>query len=103
MESLNCWEYKECGREVGGTRAQEVGVCPAALPGELDGTNNGRFAGRVCWAVAGTLCDGETAGSSAQNLATCLDCEFLNRVHNEESRHFVLTPIHHCEFSLKEH
>lgn len=50
MERLNCWEYRKCGREVAGANAEELGVCPAALPGEHDGTNKGRFGGRICWA-----------------------------------------------------
>ena len=102
MEKLNCWEYKQCGRELGGARAQELGVCPVSLPGQLDGTNEGRFQGRICWAVAGTFCEGEVEGTSARSLATCLECDFLDRVHFEEARHFVLTPIHHRVLSQKE-
>ena len=26
----NCWEYKKCGREVGGAKVKDLGVCPAA-------------------------------------------------------------------------
>ena len=25
---LNCWEYKKCGRQPGGDRAKEMGICP---------------------------------------------------------------------------
>jgi len=27
--NLNGWEFKKCGREVGGAKAKELGVCPA--------------------------------------------------------------------------
>jgi hypothetical protein len=26
---LNCWEFKKCGREAGGAKAADSGVCPA--------------------------------------------------------------------------
>ena len=26
---MNCWEYMKCGREKGGEKADELGVCPA--------------------------------------------------------------------------
>ncbi len=29
----NCWDFKSCGREQGGTKAAELGVCPAAAVG----------------------------------------------------------------------
>ncbi len=103
MKRVNCWEHMKCGREVGGARAEELGICPASLSGEHDGTNKGRSRGRICWAVEGVNCNGNAADGKASTLAACLECEFLNRVHNEESRHFVLTPIHHIQFSLKEH
>ena len=96
---MNCWEFKKCGRELGGTQVEELGVCPASLSCEFDKTNKGQFGGRICWAVPATLCEGKPAGNSSQKLATCLECEFLNRVHVEESRHFVLTPLHHSPLS----
>jgi hypothetical protein len=98
---MNCWEYINCGREVGGANVDEMGICPAALPCELEGTNNGSFGGRICWAVAGTLCDGAASHNSARKLSTCLECDFLNQVHLEESRGFVLTPLHAVQFSSK--
>jgi len=26
---LNCWEFKKCGRQPGGPKVAELGVCPA--------------------------------------------------------------------------
>ncbi|MGE5174112.1 MAG: two-CW domain-containing protein, partial [Betaproteobacteria bacterium] len=30
MEKLNCWEHKKCGRQPGGHKVAELGVCPSA-------------------------------------------------------------------------
>ena len=48
---INCWEYFRCGREKGGKRVAELGVCPAATCNR-DGTNGGIAGGRVRGATA---------------------------------------------------
>lgn len=83
-KKLNCWEYKECGREPGGEKAGEFGVCPAASDTSFDGINTGRCAGRFCWAVAGTFCGGNVQGTFAEKRDSCLSCNFFNRVQAEE-------------------
>ena len=30
MSLINCWEVKKCGREPGGAKVAELGVCPAS-------------------------------------------------------------------------
>jgi len=92
MERKNCWEVKKCGREPSGENVEKLGVCPAALPNEYNGVNKGKHAGRFCWAVAGTLCEGEVQGTYAKKLMGCLGCEFLKQVNEEEGRNFILTP-----------
>ena len=92
MERKYCWEVKNCGREAGGKLAIENDVCPAALPSEFDSSNKVKYGGRIYWAVADTLCQEEVHGTFARKLESCFDCEFLDRVHEEESRHFVLIP-----------
>ncbi len=62
---MNCWEHKKCGREEGGAKAAELGVC-AAYP------DNGKH----CARVAGTLCGGKVQGTFAMKLASCMKCEF---------------------------
>lgn len=47
----NCWEFKNCGREFGGIKARELGVCPASTDERLNGIHNGENAGRSCWVV----------------------------------------------------
>ena len=68
---LNCWEYKNCGREPYGHNAKELGVCPAATESKLDGIHGGKNAGRTCWVVAGTLCRGVKQGTFAQKYSSC--------------------------------
>lgn len=86
MAKSNCWEAKRCGREPGGVHVTEFGVCPAAIEARADGLNGGTNGGRVCWALAGTLCGGVVQGSFATKLANCLQCDFHNRVADEEGR-----------------
>ncbi|MFC1494030.1 two-CW domain-containing protein [Thermodesulfobacteriota bacterium] len=92
MERKNCWEVKKCGRQLGGENAAKMGVCPAAEPSEYDGTNKGTGAGRFCWAIAGTYCDGKTQGTFAMKLLACINCKFLKQVNEEEGRDFILNP-----------
>lgn len=91
MANQNCWEIKKCGREPGGAKVKELGVCPAAVEARLDGINCGKNAGRCCWAVAGTLCEGKIQGSFAQKVGSCLNCEFFQSVVKEEGRNYVNT------------
>lgn len=64
---MKCWEFKKCGREKGGAKAAELGVCPA-WPKD----------GESCAHVAGTLCGGQVQGSFAMKLASCMQCPFYN-------------------------
>jgi len=88
----NCWEVKKCGRQPGGARTGELGTCPAATT-PTNGANGGKNAGRICWAVAGTLCGGKVQGSFAQKLSGCASCEFYSTVKKDEAGQFKLTLI----------
>ena len=61
----NCWEFMKCGREKGGNKADELGICPAYPDG-----------GRDCWNLAGTFCGGKVQGTVAQKKSTCLTCNW---------------------------
>lgn len=63
---MNCWEYKKCGREAGGAKVKELGVCPA-YPDN----------GRMCAQKAGTFCGGLVQGTFASKLSNCLKCDFF--------------------------
>jgi len=92
MEKMNCWDVKKCGRGPD-SGAEGATVCPAAKPGRFNGVNGGKYAGRFCWAVAGTFCFGnESQGSFAQKFRNCLNCNFLQQVDIEEGRFMILTP-----------
>lgn len=62
---MKCWEFKKCGREKGGAKAQELGVCPA-YPQH----------GNHCAWIAGTLCGGKLQGTFAMKMANCMTCDF---------------------------
>lgn len=81
---MNCWEFKKCGREKGGNRSMELGVCPAAVETKADGLNKGKNGGRSCWALTGTLCGGKIQGSFAMKMVNCMDCDFYKMVSKEE-------------------
>ena len=85
----NCWDFKKCGREVGGVKVRELGICPAATEKRLNGIHEGRNAGRCCWVVAGTLCDGEIQGIFADKKGTCIECDFYKKVRSEEGLQMI--------------
>jgi len=64
--ALACWEFKKCGREEGGAKAAELGVCPA-YPDH----------GHDCAYLAGTLCGGQVQGSFASKAENCTKCDFF--------------------------
>lgn len=90
MAKMNCWEYKQCGRQLDGPRAKEPGVCPAAVNFTNAGKNDGTAAGRICWSVAGTLCGGRIQGTTAEKVVDCTKCDFFNMVMSEEGATFQL-------------
>ena len=84
MTKRNCWESLKCGREPGGAKSTELGVCPATIDTSSDGINGGKNAGRICWAVAGTFCGGKVQGTFAEKQISCMICEFFKKVKEEE-------------------
>ncbi|MGD0883613.1 MAG: two-CW domain-containing protein [Thermodesulfovibrionales bacterium] len=84
----NCWEFKRCGRQVGGIHMKDLGRCPATLEERLDGVHEGVNAGRACWVVAGTLCKDEVQGTYAQKFKNCQKCDFYEKVRGEQYPRF---------------
>jgi hypothetical protein len=93
MGKLNCWEAKKCGREIGGGKTRELGVCPTAMESRLAGAHEGTFGGRACWVVAGTLCGGKEQGTFAQKYHNCEKCDFYQHVKREEGPKFKLSIV----------
>jgi len=92
---INCWEYKKCGRETGGLKVHEFGVCPAITDIFADGINEGEYGGRICWAVAGTFCESKIKGTFAKDKFSCINCDFYQLVVAEESleKYQILMPV----------
>lgn len=65
---VKCWEYMKCGRDKDSSMK-----CPA-FPN----------LGRVCWAVAGTFCEGKVQGTFAQKYEDCKKCEFYQKMRKKE-------------------
>ena len=84
QKRINCWEYKKCGRAPGGDKVEEMGVCVASIDSSFDGINFGKNAGRICWAVAGTCCDGKVQGTYAEKRDSCTSCDFYQLVQETE-------------------
>ena len=84
MTKKNCWEHKNCGRQPGGHKEKELGICPVTVMIEMDGAHDGKNGGRACWAIAGSLCGGKVQGTYAQKLTNCWRCDFMVTVKKEE-------------------
>lgn len=91
MAKLNCWEFKKCGRQPGGDKGKDLGVCPAATEVKTDGVNSGKNGGRACWVVSGTLCQGVVQGTFAMKENNCIKCDFYLLVKKEEGRDLIFT------------
>jgi hypothetical protein len=87
---LNCWEYKNCGHGPNQNKNNSK-RCPTVFETRLDGVHNGTKAGRACWVVAGTYCNGVVQGKFAQKYGTCLNCDFYRKVLEEEGPKFEIT------------
>ena len=93
MSKLNCWEFKDCGRQPGGKHVSDFGVCPVPREVRLDGTHHGISAGRSCWVVTATLCKGEVQGTFGKKFENCVKCDFYQTVKKEESPEFQLSAV----------
>jgi hypothetical protein len=85
---MNCWDYQQCGRELGGASVDGPGPCPASTALEYDGTHDGLNGGRMCWSVEGTLCEGCAHSTPEEKRAYCAKCSFYRRVHIEQGLEF---------------
>jgi hypothetical protein len=80
----NCWEFKNCGREPNGVNVHVLGVCPAATNAACHGIHGGKRAGRTCWIIPNTMCDGEKQDSFLEKFAQCRKCDFYQLVKRQE-------------------
>jgi hypothetical protein len=82
----NCWEFKKCGRIPGGKLNDFAGVCPVFSEKRLNGIHSGHNAGRACWVVAGTMCNGKIQGTFASKFKGCGLCDFFKTIKQDEGR-----------------
>ena len=61
MRKVNCWEFKKCGME----KSRD---CPAVK----------KAAGRICWMISGTRCDGLEHGNFLDKAPTCKKCDYYS-------------------------
>jgi hypothetical protein len=71
---MNCWEFMKCGREAGGLKVHELGVCEA-YPNY----------GKQCAGIAGTLCEGKVQGTFAMKIFDCVKCDFYKSKHYQHT------------------
>lgn len=90
MSRLNCWDFMDCGLELGGRKTDLYGVCPAAQENRLDGIHGGENAGRACWVLSGTLCEGVPQGGFIDKFRHCAHCDFYQTVRVQEGEGVAL-------------
>ncbi len=61
-----------------------LGTCPAATDRHVNGVNDGKNGGRICWASVGTFCGKAIKGTFAKDQLTCMACTFFKQVKEEE-------------------
>lgn len=83
-QKVNCWEFMNCGRELGGEKADKLGVCPVATDISADGLNRGKVGGRICWAISRKSGGKRKEGKLAKKLLFCESCSFFKLVKEEE-------------------
>jgi len=86
----NCWEFKKCGRETGGSKVPDLGVCPASTFVKADGFCGGKNGGRACAYIAGTFCAGTIQGTYKDKEKNCGQCEFYRLLKSENNEASVL-------------
>ncbi len=89
MKKENCWEFIQCGKEVGGKNLNGGPPCPASLELRLHGSNDGFNGGRACWVVENTHTTSDFGGVFTNKLAVCKQCEFYQLVHEEQGERII--------------
>ena len=89
-KKMNCWEFKNC-RKVFLVKNRLI-TCPVITYFRQDGINNGKNAGRVCWTINNTFCNGAQVKDVKEKISKCFKCEFYLKVKEEEGKNFILAP-----------
>jgi hypothetical protein len=89
---INCWEFMGCSRLQMSRNVlpfRRSVVCPAALEDKFNGLYGGKNAGRACWMVSNTQCNGTVQKTFEQKYNTCLSCDFYRLAMEEEKDNFI--------------
>ena len=62
----------------------QLGYVPAFLEKRLNNIHGGYNAGRACWVVAGTMCEGKIQGTFASKFKGCGLCDFFKAIRRTE-------------------
>jgi hypothetical protein len=84
MHKLNCWQFKNCGKEPGGQNVKKSGICPIALESSANGLNGGVNGGRICWVIADILKQCVVRCDKLHRKHECFACDFRYKVVIEE-------------------
>ncbi len=76
----DCWEFFQCGREIGGEKVEELGICPAVTASERDGNCSDKNGDRGCAFISGNFCNGVNQGSLKDEEINCIQCVFFRMV-----------------------
>jgi hypothetical protein len=101
MMKRNCWEFKDCRRGPGNNDSNEP-LCPVCSEKRLHGVHGGSNAGRACWVVAGTMCDGSVQGTFFQKYRACQNCDFYKAVTKDEGSNFLFSVSLHGKLNKKQ-
>jgi len=84
----NCWDFMNCGREIGGFAEDKLGNCAAITYISFNGTNGGFRSGRYCWYVAGSFQKESHDCICLSEIEDCSSCDFFKLVKKEEGEDF---------------
>ncbi len=89
-KTVNCWEFKGCGRELDGKNVSLYGLCPAAVDSTLDGIHGGKNGGRCCWVVKAVYNKNKKFGCRCTvDYTECHECNFYKLV--QETTKLIVT------------
>lgn len=96
MKKQNCWEFRDCGREVGGKNSGRDGVCPAATFDLADGFCEGENGGRACSYIMGTLCGADVCkiDENFSKERACAECDFYKQLKTEHGAEMSSVAFH---------
>jgi hypothetical protein len=84
MNKVNCWEFRNCGRQPGGENVEDLGLCAAATTSIMEGIHGGIKGGRACWIIVGTQCGLNGNETGDKHKRACVSCDFFNLVKVQE-------------------